>query len=67
MWFSRSDYLSSFITCFLPIVMFYYPLTLCGTQMAKEGRLGHMVLLVWSADILIASVGAVLFWRLLRN
>src|SRR5262249_10558199 len=38
-WFSRSDYLSSFITCFLPIVMFYYPLTLCGTQMAKEGRI----------------------------
>lgn len=65
-WFSRSDYLSSFITCFLPIVIFYYPLTLCGTQMAKEGRL-NPVLMVWSADMLIASVGIVLFWRLLRN
>ncbi len=65
-WFSRSDYLSSFITCFLPIVIFYYPLTLCGTQMAKEGRL-NPILMVWSADILIASVGLVLFWRLLRN
>jgi lipopolysaccharide export system permease protein len=66
-WFSRSDYLSSFITCFLPIVIFYYPLTLCGTQMAKEPGRMNMVLLVWSADILIASVGVVLFWRLLRN
>ncbi len=24
-WFSRSDYLSAFITCFLPIVVIYYP------------------------------------------
>src|SRR6185437_1112541 len=30
-WFSRSDYLSAFITCFLPIVFVYYPLMLCGT------------------------------------
>src|SRR5262249_50087842 len=33
-WFSRSDYLSSFITCFLPIVFVYYPLMLCGTGIA---------------------------------
>ncbi len=65
-WFSRSDYLSSFITCFMPIVLFYYPLMLCGTGMAKDGRLSPM-LLVWSADILIGSVGVVLFWRLVRN
>src|SRR6202011_3473330 len=65
-WFSRSDYLSSFITCFMPIVFVYYPCMLCGTNMAKDGRLNPM-LMVWSADILIGSVGLVLFWRLLRN
>ncbi|HJT78177.1 MAG TPA: LptF/LptG family permease, partial [Gemmataceae bacterium] len=37
-WFSRSDYLSAFITCFLPIVFLYYPLMLCGSNMAKEGK-----------------------------
>jgi lipopolysaccharide export system permease protein len=65
-WFSRSDYLSSFITCFLPIVFIYYPLVLCGTGLAKEGRY-DLFTMVWGADILMGLVGAVLFWRLLRN
>jgi lipopolysaccharide export system permease protein len=65
-WFSRSDYLSAFITCFLPIVFVYYPLMLCGTGMAKEGRF-NMVPLVWGADAVVGLIGVVLFWRLLRN
>jgi lipopolysaccharide export system permease protein len=65
-WFSRSDYLSSFITCFLPIVFIYYPLMLCGTNLAKEGKF-HPALTVWAADLVIAFVGCVLFKRLLRN
>ena len=36
-WFSKSDYLSAFITCFLPIVIVYYPLMLCGINMARSG------------------------------
>jgi lipopolysaccharide export system permease protein len=65
-WFSRSDYLSSFITCFLPIVFVYYPLLLCGTNMAKEGRI-NPVPLVWSADAVVAAMGVVLFRKLLKN
>jgi lipopolysaccharide export system permease protein len=65
-WFSRSDYLSSFITCFLPIVFIYYPLLLCGTGMAKDGRM-HPVPLVWGADMLVGLIGLILFWRLLKN
>ena len=65
-WFSRSDYLSSFITCFLPIVFVYYPLMLCGTGMAKEGKF-NMVPLVWGADAIVGLMGVVLFWRLLKN
>jgi lipopolysaccharide export system permease protein len=65
-WFSRSDFLSSFITCFLPIVFLYYPLVLCGTGLAKEGRY-NLFLMVWGADALMGLVGVVLFWRLLRN
>jgi lipopolysaccharide export system permease protein len=65
-WFSRSDYLSAFITCFLPIVFVYYPLMLCGTGMAKEGRF-NMIPLVWGADAVVGLMGIVLFWRLLRN
>jgi lipopolysaccharide export system permease protein len=65
-WFSRSDYLSAFITCFLPIVFVYYPLMLCGTNFAKEGKFDP-ALSVWAADALVALVGVVLFSRLLKN
>lgn len=65
-WFGRSDFLSSFITCFLPIVIVYYPLTLCGTNMAKDGRLDPFAL-VWAANAVVGSVGVVIFAKLLRN
>jgi lipopolysaccharide export system permease protein len=65
-WFSRSDFLSSFITCFLPIVFIYYPLVLCGTGMAKEGRLPPAPL-VYAADAVVGAIGLVLFARLLKN
>jgi lipopolysaccharide export system permease protein len=65
-WFSRGDYLSAFITCFLPIVLVYYPLMLCGTNLAKDG-LFNMAVLVFGADIVIGLWGVVLFRRLLRN
>jgi lipopolysaccharide export system permease protein len=65
-WFSRSDFLSSFITCFLPIVFIYYPLILCGTGMAKEGRLPPIPL-VWGANAVVGGMGLLLFWRLLKN
>jgi lipopolysaccharide export system permease protein len=63
---SRSDYLSTFIICFLPIVFIYYPLLLCGTGMAREGRLPP-VPLVWAANAVVALTGLGLFRRLLRN
>ena len=65
-WFSRSDFLSAFITCFLPIVFLYYPLVLCGTNLAKEGRFVP-ALDIWTADAVMALIGGVLFWRLLKN
>jgi lipopolysaccharide export system permease protein len=65
-WFSRGDYLSAFITCFLPIVLSYYPLMLCGTNLAKEGRFNE-VILVYAADVIVGLAGVFLFRRLLRN
>ena len=65
-WFSRSDYLSAFITCFLPIVFIYYPLLLCGINLAKGSRV-PLAASIWGADILMALVAAGLFKRLLRN
>jgi lipopolysaccharide export system permease protein len=66
-WFSRSDYLSAFITCFLPIVFVYYPLLLCGLNLAKGSLRLPLAVSVWAADGLMALVALGLFRRLLRN
>lgn len=65
-WFSRSDYLSAFVTCFLPIVMIYYPLVLCGENLARTGTV-NPVLALWTADILMGLVALVLYRKLVRN
>jgi lipopolysaccharide export system permease protein len=65
-WFSRSDYLSAFITCFLPIVLIYYPLTLCCTNLAKEG-FRYSELAVWAADLLLCLIALPLYQRLLKH
>jgi lipopolysaccharide export system permease protein len=65
-WFSRSDYLSAFITCFLPIVVVYYPLLLCGINLGKVGKIEPIVA-IWSANALMAVIAIFLFRRLLKN
>lgn len=65
-WFSKSDYLSAFITCFLPIVVIYYPLMLCGSNFAKEGKLTP-ALDVWIANASMGIIALAMFRRLLRN
>jgi len=65
-WFSRSDYLSAFITCFLPIVFLYYPIQLCMTGLAKDGKM-HPALALWAADTAMGLIALVLFRRLLKN
>lgn len=65
-WFSKSDYLSAFITCFLPIVVLYYPLMLCGINMAKTGKL-NPVIAVWPTNLIMLVLAALLFRKQLRN
>jgi lipopolysaccharide export system permease protein len=64
--FSKSDILSAFITCFLPIVFLYYPLLLCGINLAKNNDLSP-VLTVWAANVVVAVLSLDLFRRLLKN
>jgi lipopolysaccharide export system permease protein len=65
-WFGRSDYLSAFIVCFLPIVFVYYPLQLCSSNLAKGGKLDPMVAL-WIANAAIGLWALLLFRKLLKN
>jgi lipopolysaccharide export system permease protein len=65
-WFSKSDYLSAFITCFLPIVLVYYPLMFCTINFARAGKIPPW-LGVYDANALMAIVGFLLFRKLARN
>lgn len=65
-WFSKSDYLSAFITCFLPIVFLYYPIQLCCTNLARDGRVSPIMAL-WAANGLLGGMALFLYHRLLRN
>ncbi len=35
--FARRDFLSAFISCFMPIIIVYYPMMLFGVNLGKEG------------------------------
>ncbi len=65
-WFSRSDYLSAFITCFMPIVFVYYPIELCCTNFAKDGK-AHPAILLWAANGALALIALGLFRKLVKN
>lgn len=65
-WFSKRDYLSAFITCFLPIVTIYYPLLLGGHSLARTGRIPPLVGL-GGADLVALIVSLILLRRLLKN
>jgi len=65
-WANRADYLSTFIICFLPTLIVYYPLLLAGSDMGKSGRV-PLAFGCWLADIVMGGVGILLTWRLLRR
>ena len=62
-WRRNSDFLTSFILCFLPILIIYYPLLVFGVEQAKSGTcrpqvvwLGNAVLTAWGLWMLRAKV-----------
>jgi lipopolysaccharide export system permease protein len=58
--FARRDFLSAFITCFVPIITLYYPLMLFGVNLSKEGMLPPIWALSIGNAILAIMAGLVL-------
>jgi lipopolysaccharide export system permease protein len=56
--FARRDFLSAFISCFMPIIVVYYPLMLFGVNLGKEGLIPPV--LVWAGNIALGL--AAWFW-----
>lgn len=65
-WFHRRDYLSSFVTCFLPIVLTYYPLMMFGINMGKKGQLDPRFGM-WMGNTMLGVVGLGLLWWIRRR
>jgi lipopolysaccharide export system permease protein len=65
-WANRADYLSTFVICFLPAILIYYPLLLAGSGMGKDGKL-PLGLGCWMANIVVGVATVVLIARLLRR
>ena len=66
LWASRADYLSTFVTCFLPTMFVYYPLLLAGGGLARDGKL-PMAVGVWAANGVAGAAALLLSWRLIRR
>lgn len=66
LWANRADYLSTFVICFLPTIMVYYPLLLAGSNMAKEGKI-PLWAGVWIANEVVGALAIILTVRLLRR
>jgi len=66
MYANRADYLSTFVICFLPAMLIYFPTLLSGSGMARDGKV-PMLVGIWSANALFAVGAAVMSWRLIRR
>ncbi len=64
--FARRDFLSAFISCFVPIIILYYPLVLLGTNMGKEGILNPAVAL-WLGNFLLALLSGFVWPSVIRH
>ncbi|OWK36274.1 LptF/LptG family permease [Fimbriiglobus ruber] len=65
-WANRSDYLSTFVICFLPAIIVYYPLLLSGGGLAKDGKV-PMFVGVWGADAFFGIAALLLTFRLIKR
>jgi lipopolysaccharide export system permease protein len=63
---NRADYLSSFVVCFLPTIIVYYPILLAGRGMAIDGKL-PVALGAWLANIVVGLGALVLVFRFIRR
>ena len=64
--FARRDFLSAFITCFLPIILLYYPLMLLGVNLGKEGVVDPVVTL-WAGNVLLGLLAGFAIPPVLRH
>ena len=63
--FAKRDFLSAFMTCFLPIIGAYYPFMLLGVNLGKEGQLPPEIAL-WIGNGILAIGAALVYPRIIK-
>ena len=63
--FAKRDFLSAFMTCFLPIIGLYYPLMLLGINMGKEGTMPPAIAL-WISNLVLAGLAGWVYPRIIK-
>ncbi|AMV39606.1 LptF/LptG family permease [Planctomyces sp. SH-PL62] len=63
--FAKRDFLSAFMTCFLPIIGLYYPLMLLGINMGKEGTMAPYKAL-WISNLVLALLAGWVYPRIIK-
>jgi lipopolysaccharide export system permease protein len=63
--FAKRDFLSAFMTCFLPIIGAYYPFMLLGVNLGKEDQLDPTVAL-WIGNVILALGAGMVYPRIVR-
>jgi lipopolysaccharide export system permease protein len=63
--FAKRDFLSAFMTCFLPIIGAYYPFMLLGVNLGKEGQLAPEIAL-WIGNGILAIGAALVYPRIIK-
>jgi lipopolysaccharide export system permease protein len=58
--FARRDFLSAFITCFVPIILIYYPLMMGGANLSRGGFINPLYSLWAGNAVLLVLTGLVL-------
>jgi lipopolysaccharide export system permease protein len=65
-WRARGDFLTAFMVCFLPIITIYYPLTLFGVNLGKEGMVEPLYAL-WAGNLVLAVLCGLVLRPVLRH
>lgn len=65
-WRARGDFLTAFMVCFLPIITIYYPLTLFGVNLGKEGIV-EPLLALWAGNLVLAVLCGLVLRPVLRH
>ncbi|QEH33704.1 putative permease YjgP/YjgQ family protein [Aquisphaera giovannonii] len=63
--FAKRDFLSAFISCFVPIITVYYPLILFGVNMGKEGTMEPWKAL-WIGNLVLGVLAVWVYPRVIK-